>query len=497
MPRRPPRSTALAIALAKRLLAKYRAHYRARHDTELPVLLVAGTAGKSSTTLLLKNLFERDGWRVYSGARPAQCLNSVTGLSMVLGEFESDFEGKMALFHKLWFLLRGWVVYLSKRLDLPQKSILIYEVGFNEQGESEYFREVFAPSVAGVVLTNLTSEHAFGFAEEFDRVEYARYRETIPAYWQQALEDETLSGRLRNIALEQFKLLALTSRYAVPLVIGTIDNGVLTNFNEELHTPKRYTPKVSRTQDFILESDGLAMGRELLLPRTFAKNAFILDTVALHFQISKGVVASTLTHLEVPNGRFSLLRGVTGSQIVDSTYNSDPASLEGFLILFEEVVSEFALRQKKRTLPAPYGAAPKHTLILGEMRELGSEARGAHARILERVVALSEAYAEYIEDIFLVGQEWLELDDEVKKQAEATRYLRFRKQLFKVFLRAGDINRLLDLEQVRAGSWFWLKGSQNTVFLELVVAHLLADTKDEGRLCRRGQTWDEHRAAYK
>ena len=496
MRRTPPRSTALAIRLAKLLLAKYRAHYRARYNAEFPILLVAGTAGKSSVTLLLKNLFERDGWTVYSGARPAQCLNSITGLTMVLGGFESDFEGRMALLHKLWFLLRGYLSLYTRKLELPRKTILVYEVGFNEQHESEYFRAVFGGEVGGVVLTNLTYEHSFGFAEEFDAAAYGEYKKSIPTYWRKALEDATLDGRLRNIALEQFKLLSLTNKFVAPLVIGSIDNGVLTNFGKSKH-PKQYYPQVTRGEEFILEAENLRIGRGYLLPQTFAKNAYILEAVATHFDISKGVVASTLEHLEVPNGRFSLLTGVSGTQIVDSTYNSDPASLNGFLTLFEEVVGRFILQARTNSLPSPYAMAPKHTLILGEMRELGSMSAPEHAEILTRLVKLSTIYASYIEDIFLVGAEWLALDDKVTKRDGVVQYLRHEGQMFKVFRRAGDINRLLDPETLPAGSWYWVKGSQNTIFLELVVEHLLADKSQRDLLCRRGSAWDEQRKKYR
>ena len=495
MRRTPPRSTALAIRLAKLLLAKYRSHYRARYQKSLPILLVAGTAGKSSVTLLLKNLFERDGWTVYSGARPAQCLNSITGLTMVLGGFESDFEGRMALLHKLWFLLRGYLSLYTRALNLPEKTILVYEVGFNEQHESEYFQAVFEREVNGVILTNLTYEHSFGFGEEFDTEAYREYKKAIPHYWRKALEDSTLDGRLRNIALEQFKLLSLTSKFIAPLVIGSIDNGVLTNFGREKGS-KQYYPQVTRAEDFVLEAENLRIGEGYLLPQTFAKNAYILETVATYFAISKGVVASTLEHLEVPNGRFSLLTGISGSQIVDSTYNSDPASLNGFLTLFEEVVGRFIVQARTNTLPSPYAMAPKHTLILGEMRELGSMSASEHAAILTRLVKLSTIYANYIEDIFLVGHEWLALDDKVKKRDGVVQYLRHEGQMFKVFKRAGDINELLDPETLPAGSWYWIKGSQNTIFLELVVEHLLANKDERSRLCRRGSAWDEQRKKY-
>jgi UDP-N-acetylmuramyl pentapeptide synthase len=488
-----PFSTRLAISIARRLLNKYRSVYLKQHRKSLPIILIAGTAGKSSTTLLLKGLFNRAGYKVFTGANPKACLNSLTGLTMVLGEFESEFEGRGAFVHKMIFLLKGYWAYLTKSVELPKDSIIVYEIGFNEQHEANYFLEVFDGEVDSVVITNLTYEHSFGFSEEFDQHSYGVFKQFIPEYWQQALEDESLDGRLRNIALEQFKLLSLSKHYITPLVIGAIDNGILSNFDS---TEMKFYPEVTRSANYELETEGYTLGSQLLLPQTFAKNATILDTIATRYKFSKSITVSALEQMEVPNGRFSLLNGKSGSRIVDSTYNSDPASLSGFLMLFEEVCGEFIKQSRSGELPEPYGIAPKHTLILGEMRELGEMSREEHKKILDSLVKLTTVYADYLQDIFLVGQQWLQIDDEVSKSDGDVSYIRHLGQLFKVYRRAGDINRVLTDEYIRSGSWYWVKGSQNTIFLEIVVEHLLANKQDKSRLCRRGEAWDLQRKKF-
>jgi hypothetical protein len=492
--RKPPLSTKLAIFLARLLLSKYKKKYLKIFNKKLPILIIAGTAGKSSLTLLFKNLFHRGGWDVYTGATPEKCLNSITGLSMVLGKFETDFEGRGAILSKIWFLFKGYFAYLFNSVELKENTILIYEVGFNEQYESEYFLNVFEKDVSQVILTNLTYEHSFGFDKEFDKESYSKIKNNIPKYWQKALEDNQIEGRLKNIALEQFKLLQLTSQFITPLVIGGIDNGLLFNIGSDGES--QFYPQVSRNDDFSIKADDFEFGSGFLLPLTLAKNSHILELIANEYGISKAVVSNTLQYIEIPNGRFGLLQGFSGSKIVDSTYNSDPASLLGFLNLFEEVCNSYIQKEKTGNLEKPYTFPPKHTLILGEMRELGEMSKESHLEIIEKLIYLTNQYPKYIEDIFLLGKEWLTLDDKIGKSDGTINFLRIRGQLFKIYLRAGDIKPLLTENKIIAGSWYWIKGSQNTIFLEIITQHLLADKNDITKLCRRGEVWDTIRKKY-
>lgn len=490
----PSKTMKLAINLAKKMLAKYRNHYQERYNQDLPIILVAGTAGKSSTTLLLKNLFLNDGWKVFSGAKEEMCLNSVTGLSMVLGEFESDFEGRGATFQKILFILRGYIELARKKLDLPQKTILIYEIGFNEQNESEFFTQIFPEDSAQLlVLTNLAHEHSFGFNEEFDKEAYNKIKDNIPPHWHKKFDDESIDGVLKNIALEQFKLVHTSKQYIIPTTIGSFDNGVITNISGRNLT---YHPKVTRNKNFALEVNKMQIGKDLLLPLTFAKNAYITSQVAKKFDLPQSVVKTTLENIHVPNGRFSLLNGVNGTKIVDSTYNSDPASLSGFLDLFEEVCGNFITQSRNGELPEPYGIAPKHTIILGEMRELGDSAKQAHTEIIEKLIKIMTIYGDYIQDLFLIGEEWHKVDDHIVKYEDNVRFISHKNHMFKVYSRAGDINKVLTDDYIRSGEWFWIKGSQNTIFLEIVVKHLLADKSDTKRLCRQGSNWDLHRKKF-
>jgi UDP-N-acetylmuramyl pentapeptide synthase len=485
----------IGMWFARKFLVKIRHSYSQKHNKNLPIIVVAGTAGKSSTTLLLKNMFERADWNVYSGATKEKCLNSVTGLAMVLGGFELDFEGKGGKLNKIWFILNSLQSLLFSSYKLQEDTILIYEVGFNEQFESSHFTYIFQDFVDILVLTNLTYEHSFGFAKEFDDSGYEKIKSQLSSHIQSLFDHATVESRLKNIVLEQFKLMEIAKHHIYPIHFGSITNSFEHDLNGKIALKN---PVVTRKGDMsLVVNDEFKFDKNYLLPETFGKVAEMLDLIGEKYNISKEIIGETIKNLEVPNGRFSLLKGHKNSTIVDSTYNSDPASLVGFLDLVSEVIETQKSYSIDQLEEVGLVQRPKHMLILGEMRELGETAYKEHGDILNRLKQMSEAYKDHIDEICLLGSEWLKCDEEgIPKSDGSTHFTSYSQSIFKVFLRAGDITNLLSIDDVRPNSWFWVKGSQNTIFSEIVVEHLLADKEDSLKLCRRGKEWDEVRAKW-
>jgi UDP-N-acetylmuramyl pentapeptide synthase len=488
-----PFSTKVGIWTAKMLLNKLRKAYETKHQKPLPIVLVAGTAGKSSTTLLIKSLFEKSYYKVITGASNTRCLNSVTGISMVIGGFDLDFEGRGGRLNKLLFVLKSIWANLTKTFDLPEKTVFVYEIGFNEQYESAHFTQIFQNSAQLIILTNLTYEHSAGFQEGFDLISYRKIKDLLPEFWHQIFEDDTIDSRLKNIALEEFKLLTTATNYIIPASLGNITNQIITNTG-------LVEIKATRGENFrLVAQNRYNFDDNFLLPQTFAKNAVILETVATQFNLEQNLVDQVISDLDIPNGRFGVLEGRLNTTIIDSTYNSDPASLQGFLDLFEEVVAAYKnLPEAPSILNREMAVYPKHYLILGEMRELGSTALYEHQNILKRLVELGTNNKDYIQEILLLGREWLACDEvKVAKVDGDVTYISYQKQIFKIYQKAGHINKILTDDLIRPRSWFWVKGSQNTIFGEIIVKHLLAKKQDVAKLCRHGSDWDEIRKNWK
>jgi len=489
MPKIPFR-TKLLIWLGSKLLNKARKSYSKKYGKNWPIVLVAGTAGKSSTTLLIQNLFSKAGWQVFGSASKTVCLNSLTGLIMVLGKFFFQFEGGQGGWHKIEFIIESfWALLFTNYNNLQENSVLVFEVGFNEQHEADFFTKIFDGKASFLAVTNLTLEHSFGFSNRLDKITLSRLENLLPSEIVHILADtEKTNDRLGNTSLEQLKLMTCANNYIIPATIGGIDNSWFSNLSGKWVKKNHIAQRVNNR----LEVDGnLLFPGEYLLPITFAKSVGVLQDIKSLFKLDVDLQL-VLDTFSFPNSRFGLLKGLNDTVIIDSTYNSDPSSLIGFLSLFEEI-----LDLQKATV-ATHLVLPKHNLILGEMRELGKIATAQHSLILDKMLEIGAKYPDRIESIRLIGKEWLTCNqDDIVKQDGEISYITYTKHLFKVFSSAGAIIRSLPEVTISQGNWYWLKGSQNTIFLESVTEYLLDDKEEaKTKLCRRGPEWDQIRSKW-
>jgi hypothetical protein len=493
-----PKSTKILIFLAKKYLNKIQKNYTKKFHKNLPIILVAGTAGKSSTTLLIKRLFQNDSWDVYSGASQKACLNSLSGLIMVLSGTYANFEGRFLVWKKFIFILKSSILLFLKNYKLNHKTIIVYEVGFNEQNEADYFLQVFGKTVSSLIITNFTAEHTFGFGDNFEEKNYNKLKKFIPIGLQKEFESKDISATLKNIALEQLKLIKTTNKIILPTEIGFINNSFYSNFGDDF---KLFNTSIKRGPNFnLIVENKYSFSKEYLVPTTFGKYIHMLLQLQEYYKLSKHSFSETIQEPILPNGRFGVLQGKNNTSIVDSSYNNDPASMEGFLDLLSEVINSFKNWQQfieenqGENNPAN---PPKHFLIFGEMRELGITTNSEHSKVLSKILKLTKKYSSFIEDIILIGDSWLECDqDDYNKTDGDITYINFQKQPFKVYKKAGDINKILTEDTIRPNSWFWIKGSQNTIFLEIVVSHLLKNKIDKKKLCRQGLQWEQVREPW-
>lgn len=168
----------------------------------------------------------------------------------------------------------------------------------------------------------------------------------------------------------------------------------------------------------------------------------------------------------LPPGRMSLIAGINGSHIIDSSYN---ASTKPMLYALE--VLEKAKAQAKRIA------------VLGDMRELGKEAKHEHEVVAE--------YASNIVDEFvLVGPLMKEF---FLPKILSLGFDKEKVHWFENSAQAAEFTKGL----IKGGEIILVKGSQNTIFLERVVEAIMSNSEmaDE-LLCRRGEYWDKVRAKY-
>jgi UDP-N-acetylmuramoyl-tripeptide--D-alanyl-D-alanine ligase len=161
-------------------------------------------------------------------------------------------------------------------------------------------------------------------------------------------------------------------------------------------------------------------------------------------------------------GRLSLYQGIHDSLIVDSTYNAAPASMRHMLGV------AYRIRHDVYTDARPMIG------IIGDMRELGDLTEYSHRQLaaitsqgLDYIVLVGESVRYTIDELEKVGYN----PDQVYHASDAHD--------------AG--HHVVDLlsQPTYHQSIIFAKGSQNTIYLEEAITHLLADVSDRQHLPRQ------------
>ncbi len=161
-----------------------------------------------------------------------------------------------------------------------------------------------------------------------------------------------------------------------------------------------------------------------------------------------------------PAGRWRLFSGLNGTTLIDSSYNASPTSMQSALKSFHQLAKHH------------YKIA-----VVGDMRELGQEAKQAHKDLAEWLI-------NFVDEAVLFGNLTRRYTLPILRQNQfPTHHFTTMDELIQ-YLRTN----------LKSKSWILFKGSQNTIFLERAVEALLLNKSDVKLLCRRGAYWDKIRS---
>ena len=254
---------------------------------------------------------------------------------------------------------------ISLTVVLPKKKshdFAVLEMGASNPGDIAYLAGIARPEVG--VITNIGPAHLQGFIsiEGVARAKGEMFA-ALPA-----------SGTAVINAAEPW----------VELWLGINKAGKILYFNGE---GKDHIRASETDEGIVVSTPAGEFPLQLPLPgKHNLSNALAATAVCLALDIPLGLIKAGLESVSPVPGRLSLKRARRGWTVIDDTYNANPASLYAALQVLASQEGE------------PW-------LVMGDMKELGSDSRKLHAELgdaarslgVKRLFALGEATASTVD----------------------------------------------------------------------------------------------------
>lgn len=397
---------------------------------------ITGSAGKTSTVNAVAQVLKTK-YRV----KQTNKGNSETGLPMELLNIPirnyTGLDWLTVILQSLWQLLFYW----------PDHQVFVAEMGVDSDQypkNMSYLLRIFQPQ-AGVVL-NIGHVHGANF-----------------------------SGKNSAQAIAQEKVKLLNSLPANGLAIYSLDHPEIKSNLATAAQVKTFSlhqradaqllqHEVSLTgTKFTFLYNGqhhhLQLDQQLHLKEAFGSvAAALLIGQKFGIEIEAGL-AALAAGFKLPPSRMSLIPGINDTFIIDSSYNSSLEPALGALQLLEN------LSHRGRKIA-----------VLGDMREIGAHEKADHQELVTAATKIAD-------ELVLVGPL-------MKKHGlPKLKQLKFSPKKTHWFLNAHQAKEFLQT-MVAKHDLILVKGSQNTIFLEIVVKGLMREPKQATKLiCRQTPYW--------
>lgn len=422
--------------LAALILRYFRffAHLQLKKNPNATIIGVTGSSGKSTTCQALAQILRTRGLVKYSPH-----ANSESGIPL-------DILGLAPRTYSSLDWLRLLALAPLRLLTFEEKfDYYIVEMGIDSPDTPKnmaYLLKIITPHV-GVVLNAGLSHSA-----NFDHL----VKDTSPTR-------------------RQTKLISLIAQEKMRLLIALPQSGtaVLNLDQKELGAHKHkirarlltYGKNTQVNLRLLAGSKFLYQGHTYPLPKTgHPASMAAAIAVAASLGIPPRVSLAALATYLLPEGRGRILRGLSDTLLIDSSYNASPTTM------YESLAELKKLGRSRHKLA-----------VLGDMRELGISAKLAHKNLADWITRSCD-------EALLFGPLTHRFTLPVLLSYKFPVHHFTQMSALIAYLRS----------TLKPKSVVLVKGSQNEILLERAVEAILADPKDVSQLARRGPYWDQVRA---
>lgn len=403
------------------------------------VVAVTGSVGKTSTKEAIYTVLNTQ----FKVKQTKKSMNSDFGLLLTILDIESGFSSATKW---SWFLIKGFVHSFMR----DHSEVLLLEMGVDKPGDMDFLLSVVKPDIA--VVTGIAHVHMdegqfrdlHHIFEEKSKLVHALKEGGIAVL---NTDDEILASFVKKIGGKKVVSFGQERDHA------HAEGGQSTDF---------WASQIKQSLegiDFILHHDNKRYDVHLNVLgkyQTYVVLPGIICGVLLGMPIENAIFAALKYTL--PPGRMSVIPGMEGSVILDSSYNSSPKALKEALKILADVGNE------KRKIA-----------VLGNMNELGSHSAKMHEEIGAMVPDMADMLLTVGTDAQKIAEKAIE-----KGMSEKAVFS------FKNALEAAEFFK----EKVKKGDIILVKGSQNNVRLERFVKMLMENPDDaKDLLVRQERIW--------
>lgn len=402
---------------------------------------ITGSVGKTSAKEAVRDVlaFSR---RVRA---PSKSFNNELGIPLtILGEW--DRAG--GFWFWVWVVLVGLFRIVVKNPEYPE--VLVLEYGIDHPGDMSYLLSIARPHVGVFTAMGAVPVHVEFFpSPEAVLKEKAKLIAQLPLTGFAVLNaDDPRIEELRHQTRARVVTYGFSERADVRVTnLQHAFDGTQVALSLKLTYGGSFVPV--RMEGGAGKAQGYATA--------------IGAVVGLVFGMNLVKIAESLTAYRPPAGRFSVVRGIRQSVLIDDTYNASPVAVE------EALATLKALRAKRKIA------------VLGDMLELGKYTLESH----EQVGRLAAQVVDLLVTVGLRG----------KFIAEAAIRAGLSRRSVHPLMHLSDVVEYLQ-EHLRPGDLVLLKASQG-VRLEKVVYEIMAEPERAGEiLVRQNEEWKEKPGLY-
>lgn len=404
--------------------------------TEPIIIGVTGSYGKTTMKEVIATVMAKK----YRVLKSEKSLNTDIGMCLAILEQHSGFSNPVK-----WIVIVGRAI--ANALFGEKAQCWVLEYGVDTPGDMDRLLAIARPTVA--IVTTIAPVHlAKGQFESLRDIaqEKIKLARAVKHHHEHAL---VILNQANN---ELQKVAALRGAHAIKAPITWY------NSTEINATTVEQTEQGIRG---VAHYNGVSYSFSMPVVGEFHSDCALVATILSdHFAIPLTEVKSALATFIPAPGRMSLIAGIGGSTIIDSTYNASPETVSNAV----KILKSFP--------------AKRRIAVLGTMNELGDASVESHNEVAHELTGDI--------DVFVgVGEGGSQMAKACLSKSQKPSII----ETFQTAAQAAEYVASLDLEK---GDVILLKGSQNKVRLERAVKALMAHPQDAPKLlCRQEKEWEK------